>query len=58
VMVLDARGITAEDVKFAEAAIMDSEFFPRPYDVAESCTNMKGRKIKTPTPEEIANVRR
>lgn len=39
VLVLESRGITAELLKESEAKILDSKFFPRPYDVAEACTH-------------------
>lgn len=44
VLVLDERGIIAEDVAKSEAKIMDSQFFPRPFDVAEACMATKNAR--------------
>jgi len=57
-LVLEQRKITREDVIAAEALILDSEFFPRPFDVAEKCEEARPRRLRTATPEELANVRR
>ena len=43
-IVAESRGILAEDVVRATAAILDRQYFPRPYDAAEACMPFKAKR--------------
>jgi len=52
VSVLENRGIVKGDLIQAESAILDRQFFPRPFDVAEACMPFKAKRDQIAKNEE------